>query len=72
MLHDFDYKPEPFTIYCLGKSTFVVNESRVYTQWFLNSDIIVVSCGHTYHICCMAYYVSSHPCCKIVDYKEEF
>jgi hypothetical protein len=37
-----------------------------------NGFLIVASCDHTYHICCMAYYVSFHPCCKIVDYKEEF
>jgi hypothetical protein len=30
MFHDRDYKPEPFTIQCLGKSTFVVNECCVY------------------------------------------
>jgi len=72
MFHDFDYRPKPITINCLGKSTFTINECHVCAQWFLSNDIFVVSCGHTYHVSCMAYYGAFHPCCKIVDSKEEF
>lgn len=72
MFHDFDYRPKPITINCLGKSRFSINECHVCAQWFLSNDIFVVSCGHTYHVSCMAYYGAFHPCCKIVDSKEEF
>jgi hypothetical protein len=72
MVHDPNYKPKPYTIQCRGKSTFVVNECPICAQWFFNSDILVTSCGHMYHVSCMAYYASSHPCCKITDCKEEF
>jgi hypothetical protein len=72
MFHDPDYKPKPFIIQCRGKSTFVVNECHVCAQWFLNNDILVASCGHMYHVFCMAYYAGFHPCCKITNCKEEF
>ncbi len=49
-----------------------MNKCHVYAQWFPSSDILVASCGHTYHVSCMAYYAGFHPCYKIVDYEEEF
>jgi hypothetical protein len=72
MLHNPNYKLEPSIVQCRGKSTFVVNECPVCAQWFPNIDILVASCGHMYHVSCMAYYASSHPCCKIIDYKGKF
>jgi hypothetical protein len=72
MLHDPNYRPKPITINCLGKSTFTINECLVYAQWFPSNDVLVVSCGHTYHVFCMAYYGASHTCYKIVDCEEEF
>jgi len=72
MLHDLNYRPKPLTIYCPSKSTFIINECLVYAHWFPSNDIFIISCGHTYHVSCMAYYKASQPCCKIVDCKEEF
>jgi len=71
MFHNPNYKLEPSIVQCWGKSTFVVNECPICTQSFPNIDILVASCGHMYHVSCMAYYASSHPCCKIIDYKEK-
>jgi hypothetical protein len=72
MLHDPDYRPKPITVNCLCKFTFIIIECFVCTQWFFSNDKFVISCGHTYHLSCMAYNEAFHPCCKIVDYKEEF
>jgi hypothetical protein len=62
MLHDLDYKPEPSIVRCPSKSTFVVNGCHVYAQWFRSNDVLVASCGHMYHVPCMAYYAGFHPC----------
>jgi hypothetical protein len=55
-----------------SKSIVVVNVYPICAQWFLNNDIIVTNCGHTYHVSCIAYYVSFHQCCKVVNCKKVF
>ncbi len=72
MFHDRNYRPKPIIVNCLGKSTFTIDECHVCAQWFLSNDIFVISCGHTYHVSCMAYYGAFHPCYKIADSRKNF
>ncbi len=72
MLHDFDFELDPSVVQCPSKSTIFVNECPICAQWFPSNDIIVASCGHTYHVSCIAYYVGFHQYYKVSNCKEEF
>ncbi len=57
---------------CPWKSIVIVNECHVCAQSFPCKDITVVSYGHTYHVSCIAYVVTTHQSCKVVDCGQAF
>jgi len=72
MLHCPDYVLDVNDPKCLGKSIIIVNECHVCAQSFPCKNIIVVSCGHTYHVSCIAYVATTHQFCKVVDCGQAF
>jgi hypothetical protein len=72
MLHCSNYIFDVNDPKCLGKSIIIVNECHVCAQSFPCKNIIVVNCGHTYHVSCIAYVVITHQFCKVIDCGQTF
>jgi hypothetical protein len=70
IFHDPSYKQDLIEKQFPSKFNFMINECLICVEWSLYNDFIFASCGHTYYISCITYYVVFHTCCKINEGKK--